>query len=137
MVEYSDDTPSRYEMNRLVRNIMTRHGIDLELISISCSASFVYLQGFLTRFRKPDLKTVDVDVIFQEIEKIPFVRGIIADLENWTINITRSDGTWIVIPRVHADRPALSSSEPEEHRIEDVERIADVLEEIKKKERSD
>jgi hypothetical protein len=38
-------TPTRYEMNRHVRNVLTRHGANMELISISCTGRVVYLNG--------------------------------------------------------------------------------------------
>lgn len=128
------DAPySRYEMNRLVRNILTRHGVDLESITISCTAGFVYLYGLLKKATKPDLRPTDVNVIFREIESVPMVRGIEANLENWIISGSEGAGDWSVVPTTHDLRPTASSGEPEDHRISDVEGISDVLEDIKKK----
>ena len=62
-------------MNRLVRNIMTRHWADLEMISISCTTYFIYLSGTRIKTTKQDFRSADVDLIFQEIEKIPFQTG--------------------------------------------------------------
>lgn len=128
------DAPySRYEMNRLVRNILTRHGVDLESITISCTAGFVYLYGLLKKATKPDLRPTDVNVIFREIEGVPMVRGIEANLENWIISGSEGAGDWSVVPTAHDLRPTASSGESEDHRISDVEGISDVLEDIKKK----
>jgi hypothetical protein len=130
---YDDDAPTRYEMNRLVRNVLTRHRADLEVISISCTARFVYLHGTLTKTTKPDYKPADVDLIFREIDQIPMVRGIDADLENWSISAVRSTGTWLVVPKRRILRPTAASDAPE-HEIEKAETISDVLDDIKRKE---
>jgi hypothetical protein len=114
-----DDAPTRYEMNRLVRNVLTRHRADLEVISISCTARFVYLYGTLTKTTKPNYKPTDVDLIFREIEQIPMVRGIDADLENWTVSADRSTGTWLIVPNRRVLQSA-AAADQEDHRIEDV-----------------
>lgn len=126
-----DDAPTRYEMNRLVRNVLTRHRADLELISISCTARMVYLYGHLVKTTKPGYKPTEVDLIFREIEQIPMVRGIEADLENWTVSASRSSGSWLIIPRRRALQSA-AAADQEEHRIEEVEDIKKVLDDIEK-----
>ncbi len=129
------DVPSRYEINRAVRGVLTSHGVDLEALSISSSASLVYLNGLLKKATGQDLKPVDVDVLFREIERIPRVRAIIADLENWAI--TNSDGGWFAVLK-RGSRPTAAattgSSNPEDYRIEKDEKLTDVLEDLKKKE---
>jgi hypothetical protein len=127
MDETYDDAPTRYETNRLVRNVLTRHRADLEVISISCTARFVYLYGILTKTTRPDYKPVDVDLIFREIEQIPMVRGIDADLENWSVSAVRSTGTWLIVPKRRVLQAA--AADQEEHRIKDVEDVKDVLKE--------
>jgi hypothetical protein len=127
-----DDAPTRYEMNRLVRNVLTRHRADLELISISCTARMVYLYGYLVKTTKPGYKSAEVDLIFREIEQIPMVRGIEADLENWTVSASRSAGSWLVIPRRRALQPSAAAADQEEHRIEEPEDIKKVLDDIEK-----
>jgi hypothetical protein len=127
-----DDAPMRYEMNRLVRNVLTRHRADLELISISCTARLVYLYGHLIKTTKPGYKTAEVDLIFREIEQIPMVRGIEAELENWTVSASRSTGTWLIVPKRRVLQPAAAAADQEEHRIEDVEDIKDVLDDLEK-----
>jgi hypothetical protein len=127
-----DDAPTRYEMNRLVRNVLTRHRADLEVISISCTARFVYLYGTLTKTTKPNYKPTDVDLIFREIEKIPMVRGIDADLENWSVSAVKSTGTWLIIPKRRILRPTAVQGESPDHEIEEVEKITDVLDDLNK-----
>lgn len=127
-----DDAPTRYEMNSLVRNVLTRHRADLELISISCTARIVYLYGHLVKTTKPGYKLDEVDLIFREIEQIPMVRGIEADLENWTISASRGTGTRLIAPKRRAPQPSSAAADQEEHRIEEVEKIKDVLDDIEK-----
>lgn len=129
-----DDAPTRYEINRLVRNVLTRHRADLEWISISCTARFVYLYGTLTKTTKPDYKPADVDLIFQEIEQIPMVRGIDADLENWSISAARGTGTWLVVPKRRILRPMAGPADAPDYEIEKAETITDVLDDIQKEE---
>ena len=124
------DAPSRYEINHLVRGVLSRHAIDLESLSVSCSASIVYLYGFLKRVTDPNLNSVDIDVIFKEIERIPLVRGITADFENWIV--TSGEGAWSATPKGRAVRSSTGTSAQEEHVIKKEERLADVLDDIKK-----
>ena len=127
-----DDAPMRYEMNRLVRNVLTSHRADLEVISISCTARFVYLYGYLVKTTKPGYKPAEVDLIFREIEQIPMVRGIDADLENWSVSAVRSTGTWLIVPKRRILRPTAVLGETLDHEIGEVEKITDVLDDLKK-----
>jgi len=126
------DAPTRYEMNRLVRRVLTRHRTDLGLITISCTARFVHLSGRLTKTTRPDYKPADIDLIFQEIKQVPMVRGIEADLENWTVNASNSTETWFVTPKRPVLQHTAGRSETPVHKIEEVEKIIDVLDDIKK-----
>ena len=126
-----DDAPTRYEMNRFVRSVLTRHRADLELISISCTTRVVYLYGYLVKTTKPGYKPAEVDAIFREIEQIPMVRAVEADLENWTISASKGSGTLLVIPRRRTLQSG-AAADQEEHRIEQAEDIKDVLDDIEK-----
>jgi len=128
-----DEAPSRYEMNRLVGNVLTRHRANLELISISCTGRIVYLSGTLTKTAKQDFKPVDVEVIFREIEQIPMVRSIDADLDNWSVSGAASTGARLIIPRRRVPRAAAPADAPD-HKIGQSEKITDVLDDMKKSE---
>lgn len=128
----SGEPPSRYEINRLVRSVLSRHAVDLEALSISSSASLVYLNGFLKKSMGEDLKPANIDVIFREIERIPWVRGIVTDLENWVV--TSSDGAWFAVAKGRSlRRPVAASGGQETYRINTEERIMDVLQDVKEK----
>jgi hypothetical protein len=60
------------------------------------------------------------------------VRGIEADLENWTISAVRGTGTRFIVPKRRVLQPAGAAADQEEHRIEDVENIKDVLGDMEK-----
>lgn len=92
----STQTPTRYELNRIVRGVLTRYGANMELISISCTSRVVYLSGSLTKMTKPDYKLTEVDIIFRDIAKIPTIRSIYANLDNWVVNAVKSTGEWLV-----------------------------------------
>ncbi len=119
----------RYDMNRMVRTVLTRHRANLEVLTISCSASIVYLGGSLVRSSRQDYKPADVELIFREIERIKMVRGIDADLENWSVS-GRGSADWVIVPKKQAQRAG--AVEVADHEIESVETLADVLDEIKR-----
>jgi len=83
---------TRYEINRQVKMVLTRHAVNLEMLSISCSNSLVYLYGVLQEESGRDFTVTNIDNMFKEIERISNVKGIIADFENWTIS--NSEGSW-------------------------------------------
>ena len=96
--------PSRYEMNHLVRNVLTRHRANLELITISCTNRVVYLSGSLIKTTKPDYTMTEIELIFRDIAKVPKVRSIIADLENWIVSAIEGTGEWLISQRGAAVR---------------------------------
>lgn len=125
------ETPNRYEINREVNGILTRHAVDLTQLSVSSSTTLVYLNGMLLKSTGSDFRPVDISVIFKEIRRVPGVRGIVADLENWII--TDNDGSCQAVPVKGRSRSAARSSDYREYSIEKEERIKDVLKDIKKK----
>ena len=124
------DPPSRYAINQRVRSVLVRHDVDLEALSVSSSANIVYVYGFLKKGTGSDMKPSDIDLIFREIEQIPSVRGIAVDLENWIV--TSSEGTWMATAKRRGVRPVAASEPSEDYRINEEERITDVLKDIHK-----
>ena len=117
-----DDAPTRYQMNRRVLGVLTRHLVNLELISISCTARMVYMYGSLVKTTKPDYKPADIDLIIQEIEQIPLVRGIVVELANWTVSSSTATGTRLIVPKKNFIRPGGGAAfDQSKYRIEDVE----------------
>ena len=128
----SNDATSRYQMNHQVAGVLTRHGIELETLSISCSARLVYLYGFLKRDSGKNLTPTEIGLIFREIEQLSQVRGIVVELENWTI--TNSDGGWFAVPKGSRQPRGVSPGSGEDYQIDAEEKqIGDLLDEIRRK----
>ena len=75
---------SRYEINRNVRMIFTRHDADLTKIDYSFTGSTVYLNGDLVR-PDSDFPIQEIEAIAREISALPHVRDIQFDLNNWVV----------------------------------------------------
>ena len=102
------EAPSRYEMNRNVRTILTSHSFDLQLVSVSCSTTIVYLTGSLKRAPEThsQLTPAHVEALLKDVRRLPHVRGVSCELDNWTI--TNIDGAWQVLPK--KEQPRFSRS---------------------------
>jgi hypothetical protein len=79
-----EDQVSRYEINRKVRMIFTRHDADLSKIDYSFTGSSVYLYGDLVRPDR-DFSAQEIENIAREISALPQVRDIQFELNNWVI----------------------------------------------------
>ncbi|MGV8056481.1 MAG: hypothetical protein AB2L12_00365 [Smithellaceae bacterium] len=88
-----DEQVSRYEINRNVRMVFTRHDVDLTRIDYSFMGNTVYLYGDLI---KPagDFSAQEIENIVREIAALPHVRDIQFDLNNWIL--VSSGNAWQV-----------------------------------------
>jgi hypothetical protein len=116
---------ARYEINRQVKMVLTRHAVNLETLSISSSNSLVYLYGVLQEESGRDLTVKDIDNIFKEIDHIPNVKGIIPDFENWTIS--NLEGSWHASSRHKLQQSAPAAINSEDYTISEKDKISDVL----------
>jgi hypothetical protein len=84
---------SRYEVNRSVRMVFTRHDADLTRIDYSFTGNTVYLSGDLV---KPggDFSAQDVDTLAREISALPHVRDIQFNLNN--LKVVSTGDSWQV-----------------------------------------
>jgi hypothetical protein len=75
----------RAELYRGIRSILARHYIDLGRLRITVSHACVRLHGEM--FRLPGLSVAlggeMVQAIFREIERLPHMRRLEVDLDNW------------------------------------------------------
>lgn len=125
----SDNNPlARYEINRQVKMVLTRHAVNLETLSISSSNSLVYLYGVLQEESGRDFTVQDIDNIFKEIEQIPNVKGIIPDFENWTIS--NLEGFWHAYSRHKLQQSAPAAIDNKDYTVSEKDKIADVLKKI-------
>ncbi len=136
-----EDQVSRYEINRNVRIVLTRHDADLTRIDYSCMGGTVYLYGDLVRLDK-DFSVKEIDFIVREIAALPNVRDIQFDLNNWLV-VSSGDSWQITKPKESAlARAARQAGSLEDSTvvIDKEEKIADVLDDLEpdsKKEEDD
>jgi hypothetical protein len=88
-----EEQVSRYEVNRNVRMVITRHDADLTRIDYSFMGSTVYLNGDLVRPDR-DFSAKEIEIIVREISALPHVRDIHFDLNNWMV--ASSGDSWRV-----------------------------------------
>jgi len=79
-----DEKVSRYEVNRNVRMVITRHDVDMTRIDYSFMGSTVYLNGDLVRL-DGDFSRKEIEIIAREIAALPHVRDIHFELNNWMV----------------------------------------------------
>jgi hypothetical protein len=125
-----EDQMSRYEINRNVRMILTRHDADLTRIDYSCTGGTVYLYGDLVR-QDRDYLAKEIDVIAREITALPRVRDIQIDFNNWLV-VSSGDSWKITKKRESIKRAASQSGAVEDSTviIDNTEKLVDVLEDL-------
>lgn len=136
-----DEQVSRYEINRNVRIVLTRHDVDLTRIDYSFMGSTVYLYGDLVRPEK-DYSASEIELIIREIALLPHVRDIQFDLNNWVV--IPSGESWQI---TKAKKPAVTRAATQPGSLGDstvvidkAEKLTDVLDELEpdsKKEKDD
>ena len=85
---------SSLEMNRHVRRILVANWIDLGRLSVRSVKDSVYMRGSLQKLPGSDsvLTTAQVQVMYDKIKAVKFVKHIRAEFDNWTLH--PSTGTW-------------------------------------------
>ena len=136
-----DDQVSRYEINRKVRMVFTRHDADLTKIDYSFMGSTVYLYGDLVRLDS-DYSDKEIEFIIREIAALPHVRDMQFDLNNWLV--VPSGDSWQItktmksaVTRAAGQSGSLGDSTVV---IDKAEKLTDVLDDLKsdsKKEEDD
>lgn len=89
-----DEKVSRYEVNRNVRMVLTRHDADLTRIDYSFMGSTVYCNGDLVR-SNGDFSAQEIESIARELSALPHVRDMHFDLNNWVV-ASSGDSSWQV-----------------------------------------
>lgn len=80
-----DEPVSRYEVNRSVRMVITRHDADLTRVEYSFLGSTVYLSGDLVR-SNGEFSAQEIENIVRELAALPHVRSLQFDLGNWLVD---------------------------------------------------
>lgn len=76
---------SRYEINRNVKLVLVRHGVDLLELQYSCSGKTVGLYGNLKKDSGEEFTPSTIEALTNEILKLPYVTDIYFVLDNWNI----------------------------------------------------
>jgi hypothetical protein len=126
-----NDQVSRYEINRNVRMVLTRHDVDLTRIDYSSTGSTVYLYGDLVRPDK-DYSVKEIEFIIREIAALPHVRNIHFNFNNWLI--IPSGNSWRITKTRKSDVTRApyqpGSLEDSTVVIDKAEKLTDVLEDL-------
>ena len=77
---------NRFEMNKLVRRVLSRHHVDMSQVSYTCIGGRVLLSGFLTKTSGGEFNASGIESMLQEFRKIKGVADIGSELGNWDIN---------------------------------------------------
>lgn len=87
-------SPSKFEINRKVRGILVKHWIDLGRLSIRSSTNAVFIHGSLVKLtgQSDKLTSPILENLFQEINRVPGVRRVDVNFDNWTRDGSR--GLW-------------------------------------------
>jgi len=126
-----DNQVSRYEINRNVRTVLTRHDVDLQRIDYSAMGSTVYLYGDLIRSDR-DFSVQEIDAIIREIAALRYVSNIQFDFKNWSVissgnswQITKTKKSTVTHAGVQSGSFADSTVV-----IDKAEKLTDVLDDI-------
>jgi hypothetical protein len=76
----------RYETNTRVRQILISYNVDMMRINYSCSKKTVYIYGCLNKTTYGEFTIADIKNLVVELRKLPRVRDVQFDLENWFIS---------------------------------------------------
>ncbi len=76
---------SRFEINRMVRNVLQKNNVDMPQIQYSCMGKHVHITGTLMKAGNKDFTPKNIENLTRELSGIPCVREIMFNLENWNI----------------------------------------------------
>jgi hypothetical protein len=79
---------SRYQMNQGVKTALVRHFADLSVLDFSTTGSTVYLSGSIKKDPKGEFPKTELEAMLREIIRIPGVRSLQADVDNWVVSYT-------------------------------------------------
>jgi len=77
---------SRYDINRRVKMILSRHAVDLSHLHYSSAGRTVYIYGTLLKDPEGDFEISEIRTIISELNTIPEIQGLDFDISNWTLS---------------------------------------------------
>jgi hypothetical protein len=118
-------TLSRYQINQAVKTALVRHFADLSQLDFTTTKNTVYINGLLKKDPAGDFSVSGLEAMLREIVRIPGVRGLQADLDNWMVSYTGAG--FDLHKKV---RPRAASGMGQTVRIARQEDVGDVLQDI-------
>ena len=76
----------RYEINTRVRQILISHNVDMTKIYYSCIKKTIYVYGRLIKTTSEDFSFANITSLAAELIKLPHIRDVLFDLDNWFIS---------------------------------------------------
>lgn len=116
----------RYENNQRVRSVLIRHYVDLGQLFYTCTAVSVFISGNLKKDPTGEFSVTEIKSLLNELNKLPHIRSLEFDLENWKITI--AEGNYFISFKKQIDNINKVRKEP--LKIKKAERIQDVLDEL-------
>ncbi len=86
----------RYEINRAVNRILSRHAVDLTRLTFSTTGYSVFFSGVLTRQPQGEFQAQELLALLRDLAATPYRLQLQFDLHNWDIGTEA--GAWRVKP---------------------------------------
>lgn len=92
---------SRYKVNREIRAVLVRNSVDLSAIEFSFSGRTAWIRGELLKVDQSDFQASQIEDIAKDICRLPSVRELFFDLNNWTVASTGESWQVAKLKKVH------------------------------------
>lgn len=77
---------NRFEINKLVRRVLTKNQVDMSTVSFSCMGGRILLTGLLKKGSGSEFTAKGVETMVTELRKVKGVTDVGSELGNWDIN---------------------------------------------------
>lgn len=77
---------NRFEINKLVRRVLTKNQVDMSMVSFTCIGGRILLSGLLKKGSGSDFTATGVESMVSEMRKIKGVSDVGSELGNWDVN---------------------------------------------------
>lgn len=77
---------NRFEINKLVRRVLTKNQVDMSTVTFTCIGGRILLSGLLKKSSGSDFTAQGVESMCSELRKIKGVSDIGSELGNWDVN---------------------------------------------------
>ncbi|MDD5476094.1 MAG: hypothetical protein PHU03_06230 [Syntrophales bacterium] len=135
MKETLDRQGTRYELNRRVKQVLVRHGVNLTLLKWSSSKRTTSFYGILEKEHGEEFTTQGLDALIKELIHMPQGPRLRFSLENW--DISSDSGSWKITKKKKIEAMDTWDERRGTVVIRKIEKTDDVLKEAAEKNRSD